>query len=140
MGQPQVRKFALQHIGLVSTVKFGCSLGALANLLPGLVLAVIIKLVVAGLRALLESWQNTEVANIFGQAIRVNMLAVLKLEDALKTLQFLDNAAPLFILTLTLVWMLLGGICLAALGGMSAAIYNTLAALTGGIEIQVREK
>lgn len=134
-----MRKLIIHHIGLGSSVKFGCGLGALANLIPGLILAFISKIVIATLRALLESWQSAELANIFGQSIRANMLAVLKLEGALKTLQFLDNAAPLFILLLTLAWMLLGGVCLAVLGGISAAIYNTIAELFGGIEIQVRE-
>lgn len=135
-----MKKLVIQNIGLGSSVKFGCGLGALANLMPGLVLALVSKIVIAALRALLESWQNAELANIFGQSIRANMLAVLKLEGALKTLQFLDNAAPLFILFVTLAWMLLGGVCLAVLGGISAAIYNTIARLFGGIEIQVREE
>ncbi|MCX7840251.1 MAG: hypothetical protein N2559_12490 [Anaerolineae bacterium] len=135
-----MRKLIIHHIGLGSSVKFGCGLGALANLIPGLVLALVSKFIIATLRALLESWQSAELANIFGQSIRANMLAVLRLEGALKTLQFLDNAAPLFILLLTLAWMLLGGVGLAVLGGISAAIYNTIAQLFGGIEIQVREE
>jgi hypothetical protein len=134
-----MKKFVIQNIELGSTVKFGCGLGALANLIPGLILALVSKIIIATLRALLESWQNAELANIFGQSIRANMLAVLKLEGTLKTLQFLDNAAPLFILLMTLGWMLFGGLCLAVLGGISAAIYNTIAQLFGGIEIQVRE-
>lgn len=135
-----MKKLVVYQIGLGSTVKFGCGLGALTNLMPGLVLALLSKIIITALRALLESWQNAELANIFGQSIRANMLAVLKLEGALKTLQFLDNLAPLFILLMTLAWMLLGGACLAVLGVISAAIYNTIARLLGGIEIQVREE
>lgn len=134
-----MKKLVVHHIGFGSTVKFGCGLGALTQLIPGLILALVSKFIIATLRALLESWQNAELVNIFGQSIRANMLAVLKLEGALKTLQFLDNATPWFILVMTLAWMLLGGLCLAVLGGISAAMYNTIAQLFGGIEIQVRE-
>ncbi|MBM3128796.1 MAG: hypothetical protein FJ009_09255 [Chloroflexi bacterium] len=134
-----MRKYIVQKIGLGSTLKFGCGLGALSNFIPGLILALIGKAVVSSLRALLESWQNAELANILGQSVRANMLAILKLEGALKTLQTLDNAAPLFILATILAWMLLGGIVLAGLGGMGAAIYNFIARTFGGIEIELRE-
>jgi|YNPNPStandDraft_1061719.scaffolds.fasta_scaffold13656_7 hypothetical protein len=135
-----MKKFVLHHVGLGSSVRLGCGLGALTNLMPGLILALLSKIVIGTLRALLESWQNVELANILGQSIRANMLAVLKLEGALKTLQFLDNAAPLCILLVTLLWALVGGVCLAALVGISAATYNTLARLLGGIEIELHEK
>lgn len=121
-------------------LRFGCGLGALANFVPGFVLALIGKVGVSALRALLESWQNAELANILGQSIRANMLAVLKLEGALKTLQMLDNAAPFFVLAIIGVWMLFGGVVAAMLSGIGAACYNLIARTLGGIEIELREK
>lgn len=135
-----MKKFIINKIGFESVMRFGCGLGAFANLIPGLVLALIGKATVSALRALLESWQNAELANIFGQSIRANMLAVLKLEGALKTLQTLDNAAPLVMLVTIVAWMLFGGIVVAALSGTSAALYNVIARTCGGIEIELREK
>jgi hypothetical protein len=135
-----VKKLSIQHIELGSAVKFGCGVGALTHLVPGLVLALMGKVVVSTLRALLESWQNAELANILGQSIRANMLAVLHLEGALKTLQTLDNAAPFFVLVTVLAWMLLGGSVAAILSAIGAIFYNVIAQMFGGIEIHVREK
>jgi hypothetical protein len=134
-----MKKYIVHNVGISSTMKFGCGLGALSNFLPGLVTALIAKTIVSSLRLLLESWQNAELANIFGQSIRANMLAILKLEGALRMLQDLDNASGLFFLGTILAWMLLGGALIAAIGGIISAVYNLTARTFGGIEIELRE-
>ena len=134
-----MKKYIVQNVGISSTMKFGCGLGALSNFLPGLVAALIAKTIVSSLRMLLESWQNAELANVFGQSIRANMLAILKLEGALKTLQDFDNASFLLFVGTILAWMLLGGAFIAAIGGIISAIYNLTARSFGGIEIELRE-
>ena len=133
-------KFVIQKVGLGSALKFGCGLGALSNLVPGLITALIAKAIVSSLRVLLESWQSAELANLFGQSIRVNMLAILNLERALKTLRDLDNASFWFILATILAWMLLGGTFVAAISGMITLAYNLSARLFGGIKIELREE
>ena len=134
-----MKKYIIQNVGVSSTMKFGCGLGALSNFLPGLVAALIAKTIISSLRMLLESWQNAELANVFGQSIRANMLAILKLEGALKTLQDFDNASFLFFIVTILAWMLLGGTFIAAIGGIMSATYNLTARTFGGIEIELRE-
>jgi len=105
----------------------------------GTIAALIAKTIISSLRMLLESWQNAELANVFGQSIRANMLAILKLEGALKTLQDFDNASLLFFIGTILAWMLLGGAFIAAIGGIISATYNLTARTFGGIEIELRE-
>ena len=134
-----MKKYTIQNVGVLSTLKFGCGLGALSNFLPGLVAALIAKTIVSSLRMLLESWQNAELANIFGQSIRANMLTILKLEGALKTLQDLDNASLLFFVGMILAWMILGGAFIAAIGGIISATYDLTARIFGGVEIELRE-
>ena len=134
-----MKKYTIQNVGVLSTLKFGCGLGALSNFLPGLVAALIAKTIVSSLRMLLESWQNAELANIFGQSIRANMLTILKLEGALKTLQDLDNASLLFFVGMILAWMILRGSFIAAIGGIISATYNLTARIFGGVEIELRE-
>ena len=133
-----MKKYIIQNVGISSMMKFGCGLGALSNFLPGLVAALIAKTIVSSLRMLLESWQNAELANVFGQSIRANMLAILKLEGALKALQDFDNASFFFIGTI-LAWMLVGGAFIAAIGGIISATYNLTARTFGGIEIELQE-
>jgi hypothetical protein len=134
-----MKKYTIQNVGVLSTLKFGCGLGALSNFLPGLVAALIAKTIVSSLRMLLESWQNAELANVFGQSIRANMLAILKLEGTLKTLQDFDNASFFFFVGTILAWMLLGGAFITAIGGIISATYNFTARVFGGIEIELRE-
>jgi hypothetical protein len=134
-----MKKFIIQRIGLTSATKFGCGLGALSNIVPGLITALIAKALISSLRVLLEGWQNAELANIFGQPIRANMLAILNLEGTLKTLQTLDNASLFFFIGMIFAWMLLGGACAAVMSGMFTAIYNLAARLFGGIEIELHE-
>lgn len=134
-----MKKFVVQNVGLGSAVRFGCGLGALSNFIPGLIAALIGKAIISTLRALLESWQNAELANILGQSIRANMLTILKLEGALKTLQDWDNASLWFFLAMILAWMVLGGAVIAALSGLLTAAYNFTARVFGGIEIELRE-
>jgi hypothetical protein len=135
-----MKKYVIQNVGLGSVVRLGCGLGALSNLVPGLITALICKAIVTYLRGLLESWQNVEIVNVFGQSVRANMLGVLNLQSALKTFVSLDNASFLLIAVTILAWMLLGGAIVAALSGIIAAIYNLTARTFGGIEIELREK
>jgi hypothetical protein len=134
-----MKKYVIQNVGLGSVVRLGCGLGALSNLVPGLITALICKAIVTYLRGLLESWQNVEIVNVFGQSVRANMLGVLNLQSALKTLVSLDNASFLLIAVTILAWMLLGGTVVAALSGIITAIYNLTARTFGGIEIELRE-
>lgn len=134
-----MKKYIIHSVDLLSALKFGCGLGALSNFVPGLITALIAKAIISALRLLLESWQNIELANIFGQSIRANMLATLKLEGALKTLQTLDNASIFFVIGMILAWMLLGGAAVTVISGMITMTYNLTARLFGGIEIELRE-
>jgi TRAP-type mannitol/chloroaromatic compound transport system permease small subunit len=135
-----MKKYVIQNVGIASTAKFGCGLGALSNLVPGLIIALVGKAVVSSLRMLLESWQTAELANVLGQSVRVNMLAILKMEGVLKTLQEFDRASVFLCAGIILAWMVLGGVIVAAFGGMLSATYNLTARVFGGIEIELREE
>ncbi len=131
-----MNRMAIQRVGVIAAMKFGCLLGALVTLPPALVVALIGKWIIGGLRALLESWQNVELGGVLGQTLRVNLIPILKLDDALKFLQTWDAASWFVVLGILLVIILLGGIVIAALSSLSAGIYNLVARFSGGIEIE----
>ncbi len=135
-----MKKFVVQRIGTLSSLKFGCALGALANFAPGVLIAVLAKLGVAGLRALLEGWQNVEMANVLGQSVRVNVITALKLDGALKWLRDWDGAWGVWVIGLIGAWMLFGGLIVAAITALLTGTYNLAARFAGGIEIELRER
>lgn len=135
-----MKKLVLQRIGTLSALKFGCALGALANLLPGILIALIAKLLITGLRVLLEGWQNVEMANVLGQSVRVNVITALKLDSALKTLQDWDGVWAFILFAIIFAWMLLGGVIVAGVTALLTSTYNLAARFAGGIEIELRER
>jgi hypothetical protein len=134
-----VKRLAIQSVRMFSALKFGCVLGLLLNVLPSLVCALVGKAIVSTLRALLESWQNIELANLLGQSARVNLTQQLGLESALKTLREWDALSWLGVLLVTVALSLFGGALVAALSSLLAAIYNVTARFSGGIEIETAD-
>jgi len=128
---------SLRQIGIVSTFKFGCVLGALFNLAPSVLCAVVTKWSIGSLRALLESWQNFELTTILGQSVRANLVERLGLLDALKTLRALDGVSWLIVALIVFALCMFGGVIVGACISGGAAIYNLIARVTGGIQIEL---
>lgn len=128
---------SLRQIGVVSTFKFGCVLGALFHFAPSVLCALVTKWSIGSLRALLESWQNFELTTILGQSVRANLVERLGLLDALKTLRALDGVSWLIVVLIVLALCVFGGAILGVCISGGAALYNLIARLTGGIEIEL---
>lgn len=133
-----MNRVAVQRVGVYAAFKFGCVLGALLNVLPAVVIALVSKWSVSTLRALLESWQNVELG-ILGQSLRMNLIPLLKLDGALKFLQDWDAASWLVVIGIVLGVTLFGGVIVAAMSSLLAAFYNLVAKMSGGIEIEMAQ-
>jgi len=133
-----MNRVAIQRVGIFSAFKFGCLLGALLNVLPGIGIALVSKWIVSTLRALLESWQSVELG-ILGQTLHLNLIPILKLDGALKFLQDWDSPSWLVVIGIVLAISLVGGAIVAAVSCLIAAIYNLAAGLSGGIEIEMAQ-
>jgi hypothetical protein len=132
-----MNRVAIRRVDPPSAIKFGCVLGALFNFAPSVLCALIARWLIATLRALLEGWQNVEIANLLGQSVRANLTQQLGLEAALKTLRTLDGMAWLVVLLIVLAISLLGGALMSAVTGFSAAIYNVVARVSGGVRVEL---
>lgn len=132
-----MNRIAIRRVGIFSAMKFGCVIGALVNLLPSIVVAIIAKWIIAALRALLESWQNIELGGVLGQTLRTNLIPILKLDGALKLLQGWDSASWLIVVAIILALSMFGGAIVAAISGLIAGAFNLIARLSGGIELEL---
>jgi hypothetical protein len=131
-------RYRVRRIGLGSLSKFGCVLGALASLLPSLIICWAGMLLVGGLRRLLESWQNAGF-HVLGQRIGIDFVSLLNLEALLRTVQEIDSLSWALVILFVVAASLLGGLVFLVMGNLLGWIYNFVAAISGGLEVELRE-
>lgn len=135
------RRYAIQKIYTLPLAKFGCILGGLAMLIPGLVGALVIIQVVSLVRILLDQWQAAQ-ADLLGLGVPVefDFITLLGLETVQTAIARLDDQGLLLALLIILVSVIAGGLVVALIILLVGWGYNLLAALTGGLELELREQ
>lgn len=128
----------ISRVGLKSLGKFGCVLGALVGLVPSLVSVWAGILVVHGLRRLLESWQGASF-RILGQEIAIDVISLLNLAPVLHRLQQIDDLSWGLVVLAVMVGSLFAGIAFLAMASALGGVYNLIARLTGGLEVELRD-
>lgn len=134
-----MKRIAIQNVGVVSAARFGCVLGGLIGFIPGLLLAIAIKLGVSALRDLLESWQNVDIADVFGQSVRTNVITLLHLEGLLGLARAADSDGWVLGVGLVLFFCFVAAILSGLVSGVGAMVYNATAEVAGGMELTTRE-
>lgn len=133
-------RYSVRKINTLPLAKFGCVLGGVAMLLPGLICAVGATQIVAALRRFLENWQASEVDPLgLGVPVEFDFITLLGLETAQTLLIRLDDQRFTLILLIILVSVIGGGLLIAIIVLLLGWIYNLLAALTGGLEVELRQ-
>ncbi len=135
------RRYAIQKINTMPLAKFGCTLGGLAMLIPGLLCAVAAVQVVSLLRILLDQWQAAQVDLLgLGVPVEFDFITLLGLETVQTAIARLDDQSLLLALLIILVSVIAGGLVVALMVLLVGWGYNLLAALTGGLELELREQ
>jgi hypothetical protein len=132
-----IQKYTVRKINLFPLAKFGCLLGGLAMLLPGMVCAFVGVQLIGALRTLLANWQGSQL-EILGAGVPLDFIGLLGLESVQSLLIQLDEQSLAVGLLLILVSMLGGGLLIALTILLVGWAYNILAALTGGVEVELR--
>jgi hypothetical protein len=127
--------FYVRRIGLRSAAKFGFVTGAVSATPIGIVMAFIIHAILGWLRRTMEGWQNASIdVGLLGK-IPVNLIQLLKLSDALSTVRKLDDLPWMVVAAVFVGVVLVIGLLSAVFTGWQAFAYNSMAALSGGLEV-----
>ena len=139
-GEPsgQSGRYRIRRVGLGSLSKFGCLLGALVSFLPSLILGYGGVVLASGLRSLLEGWERAQI-HVLGQAIPIDVIALLNLESLLRTARTVDSLSSTLFILVVVLGTVLGGLLFLLVGDVGGWIYNLVARMTGGLEVELTE-
>lgn len=132
-----VQRYKLHRISTLSLAKFGCVLGGLAMVLPGLICGLVSVQVVAGLHTLLGSWQSAQV-DLVDVPVEFDFITLLGLETIQTVITRLADQQIVLVLLVLLLSVLGGGLLVALIILLVGWGYNLLAVLTGGLEVELR--
>lgn len=134
------RRYAVRKIHMLPLAKFGCLLGGLAMLLPGIICAFVGVQIVSTLRTLLDQWQTSKVDLLgLGAPVEFDFINLLSLETVQTFLARLDDQQMMVALLIIIISILGGGLLVGLIILLVGWGYNLLAALTGGLEVELRE-
>jgi hypothetical protein len=133
--------YRIKSISLPSLAKFGCLLGGLIALAPSLLCGLTGLWAVGVTRRWLEGLQQLRI-NLPQPlpSLAINGVELLRLDQLLGWLQLVDNWSPLFGLLVVLSLSLAAGLVLAVIVAVVGLGYNLLAALTGGLEVELSQE
>jgi hypothetical protein len=117
--------YIIRRFGLLSVLKFGFILGVFITCFPSMLGAAAMVAVIGALRQFLESLATSP------------FLAAADLKNTLQLVRAWDNSRWLVFVGVTLFTTFMGGI-LEALGAvLTAALYNLIARISGGLMIEL---
>jgi len=136
----ELTTFRIRHISLGSAAKFGFVTGAVAAAPVGIIVAFLTRLFISWLRHMLEGWQHSAIdAGLLGK-IPVDMVRLLNLSNALATVQKLDQLPVIMVALAFIAVMVIAGLIAAAGTTLQAMFYNSIAAISGGLEVELESE
>lgn len=133
------QRYRVHRISVLPLAKFGATLGAAAMLIPSLICALISTQLITLLRLLLEQWQRSQVDALgLGVPVELDFIRLLGLETVQAWLIRLDDQQLTVILIIILASMILGGLLIALTILLLGWLYNLIAAVSGGLELELR--
>lgn len=132
-------RYTIKRISLRSALKIGLLLGWVVALLPALGLAALVVTGVQRVAAATEQVQTYEI-EVLGQPIAtIDLLGLLGLDDESSRLGELAAQGWGLFGGLALLFTLVGGAVAAATALLFSLGYNLLAAVAGGLAVELRE-
>ena len=132
----RVARYRVRRIEALAGAKFGCAGGALAALPVGLIAGWLVRLAVGVARQTLESWQQVPLDLGLTQ-VPLDVVTLLRLNAWLAQVRFWDEAPLLVIAGMVLIAIGLSGSFGSILGWAGAWVYNAIAAVSGGLAIDL---
>lgn len=117
--------------------KFGFVLGGLGCLVPALLISIAGFAIVHSLRVWLEGMQKINIQLLGRDITTIDLIAALRVQGALATLQAIDSAGAFTAFGFTVLLVLVGAVTIALVCLVVALGYNFLAWLSGGVAVEV---
>ena len=131
-------RYSIRRIGLGSALRMSLLLGWSVALCPALCLAGLAVQLLRTLSRALAQVQTLDIT-VLGQNIAtVDPLALLQLRSAADAVNRLTAGLLGTFLLLTLALLLVGGVMFVAVGLLASLVYNLLAPLAGGLEVELQ--
>ena len=131
-------RYSIRRVGLGSALRMSLLLGWAVALCPALCMA---GLAVQALRTLsraLAQVQTLDITVLGQQIATVDPLALLQLRGAADTVNRLTAGLLGTFLLLMLALLIVGGAMFVAVGLLVSVVYNLVAPLTGGLEVELQ--
>ena len=133
-------RYSIRRIGLGSALRMSLLLGWAVVLCPALCLAGLAVQVLRTLSGALAQVQTLDIT-VLGQNIAtVDPLALLQLRGAADTINRLTAGLLGTFLLLTLALLIVGGAMLVVVGLLASVVYNLIAPLAGGLEVELQRR
>lgn len=130
--------YRLRRVHLRSLGKFGCLLGGLIGCLSSPIVAWGGLLLLRSLRRVLEAWQQVGI-HVLGQEIPIDLVSLLNLQPLLHTVQRIDSLSWALAVFFVAAASLVAGFVFSVLGYLLGGLYNVVARLSGGLEVELGE-
>lgn len=108
--------------------------------LPGLMCAVVSAQIVSTLSVLLKQWHDAEVEIGLGLPLGLDFVKLLGLETVEMLLNRLGEQSTLLAILVLLIFVIVGGLVIGLSILVLGWVYNGLARLTGGLEVELQDK
>lgn len=133
-------RYKIQRIMPGSALRVGCALGWLVALCPALCLAGLAVRALQQVDQALGRVTPIEISVLGQQIARIDLLAILGLSATAQTVGGLTSRLPLTFALLAVLLMLAGAALMIVVLLLFSVGYNLLAALGGGLEVELRER
>jgi transmembrane protein DUF3566 len=131
-------RYSIRRIGLGSALRMSLLLGWAVALCPALCVAGLVVQLLRTLSRALAQVQTLDIT-VLGQKIAtVDPLALLQLRGTANSIDQLTASLLGTFLLLTLALLLVGGVMFVAVGLLVSLVYNLIAPLAGGLEVELQ--
>ena len=127
----------VRRIELASAAKFGFVSGVVSAIPAAAVMAILIRFVISWLRRTLEGWQHASLDITLVGKVPMDMVRLLNLNNMLTDVQRLDQVPAIVVIAVFVMVVLIAGSVTALFNGWQAMAYNSMAAMSGGLMVQV---
>jgi hypothetical protein len=135
----KTQRYTIRRVSVLSLARFGGLLGGVAICFPGLLCALVSQQLLAAARVLLADWGAAEV-ELPGVEVPLDFVTLLGLTEVQALVVRLDEYSLVLALLIVLGSVIGGGLLVAMTMLPVGWVYNAVASVAGGLQVELREE